>query len=330
MSDPVSNSEVEDVLSSIRRLVTNTDVSTGTPARPARKAEPSAEVEKLVLTDALRVGPAHDEVPEAGFAEVDTIDDDEGFEFDPEAAAFIRPRPASDDTRPEARDDQVDSPDVMNLGEYKLPDEAVESAAENMAVVDAKEVVFDSVRGDMAEEAAGEDAIIASAQTQAADVMAEPEEDPVEAAQPTEGDKQQDAPKSLGDKIAALEEVISRQTTSWDPDGSEQPGETPEVPRPLGPVWGSVRAKDEDTSSAETVAEPDSAEEATPQAQDDAEMADDAPSDIDVVDEDALRAMVAEIVREELQGDLGERITRNVRKLVRREIQRALTSKELE
>lgn len=49
-----------------------------------------------------------------------------------------------------------------------------------------------------------------------------------------------------------------------------------------------------------------------------------------VLDEETLRELVAEIVRQELQGALGERITRNVRKLVRREIQRALTSNELE
>ncbi|MEZ5675553.1 hypothetical protein SAMN06265173_1256 [Thalassovita litoralis] len=49
-----------------------------------------------------------------------------------------------------------------------------------------------------------------------------------------------------------------------------------------------------------------------------------------VVDEDMLRALVAEIVREELQGKLGERITRNVRKLVRREILRALASQDME
>ena len=41
-------------------------------------------------------------------------------------------------------------------------------------------------------------------------------------------------------------------------------------------------------------------------------------------------ALVADIVREELQGALGERITRNVRKLVRREIHRALTAQELD
>ena len=48
------------------------------------------------------------------------------------------------------------------------------------------------------------------------------------------------------------------------------------------------------------------------------------------VDEAALRALVAEIVREELQGALGERITRNIRKLVRREINRALAVRDSE
>jgi hypothetical protein len=49
-----------------------------------------------------------------------------------------------------------------------------------------------------------------------------------------------------------------------------------------------------------------------------------------VIDADALRDLVAEIIREELQGALGERITRNVRKLVRREIARALETRDLE
>jgi hypothetical protein len=48
-----------------------------------------------------------------------------------------------------------------------------------------------------------------------------------------------------------------------------------------------------------------------------------------VLDEEALREMVAELVREELQGVLGERITRNVRRLVRREIERALALRDM-
>jgi hypothetical protein len=49
-----------------------------------------------------------------------------------------------------------------------------------------------------------------------------------------------------------------------------------------------------------------------------------------LLDENALRDIMRETVREELQGALGERITRNVRKLVRREIYRALAAQELE
>ena len=47
------------------------------------------------------------------------------------------------------------------------------------------------------------------------------------------------------------------------------------------------------------------------------------------LDAEALRALIVEIVREELAGDIGEKMTRNVRKLVKREINRALLSREL-
>ncbi|MEO9819201.1 MAG: hypothetical protein ABJ370_14405 [Paracoccaceae bacterium] len=53
-------------------------------------------------------------------------------------------------------------------------------------------------------------------------------------------------------------------------------------------------------------------------------------ADEELLDEAVLREMIADIVREELQGALGERITRNVRKLVRREIHRALASQDLD
>jgi hypothetical protein len=45
---------------------------------------------------------------------------------------------------------------------------------------------------------------------------------------------------------------------------------------------------------------------------------------------DELRAMVVEILRQELQGSFGERVTRSIRKLVRREIHRILESRPLE
>jgi hypothetical protein len=39
-----------------------------------------------------------------------------------------------------------------------------------------------------------------------------------------------------------------------------------------------------------------------------------------ILDEEAIRTVVNRIVREELQGELGDRISRNLRKLIRREI----------
>ena len=49
-----------------------------------------------------------------------------------------------------------------------------------------------------------------------------------------------------------------------------------------------------------------------------------------LLDEEKLREIVAELLRDELQGPLGEKITRNIRKLVRREIERALTVREFD
>lgn len=48
------------------------------------------------------------------------------------------------------------------------------------------------------------------------------------------------------------------------------------------------------------------------------------------LDSPELRQVVKEAIREELQGPLGERITRNVRKLVRREIHNILTTQEFD
>ncbi|MEM9796544.1 MAG: hypothetical protein AAF919_08645 [Pseudomonadota bacterium] len=46
--------------------------------------------------------------------------------------------------------------------------------------------------------------------------------------------------------------------------------------------------------------------------------------------DDAVRDLIAQIVREELAGDLGERITRNVRKLVRRELRSMMAAGEFD
>jgi hypothetical protein len=76
---------------------------------------------------------------------------------------------------------------------------------------------------------------------------------------------------------------------------------------------------------------PDEDKMASPRAAgtDDAILLDE-PGEEAILDEDTLRDLVSQVVREELMGELGERITRNVKKLVRREIQRALAGREFD
>ncbi len=56
----------------------------------------------------------------------------------------------------------------------------------------------------------------------------------------------------------------------------------------------------------------------------------DIDEDAEYIEADELREIVSELLRDQLQGDLGERITRNVRKLVRQEIQRALAVRQID
>lgn len=121
------------------------------------------------------------------------------------------------------------------------------------------------------------------------------------------------ADNDLSAKIRAVEEAVIRNAAGdWEEDFSH-----PQQPEPQTMAWQDL---EEDRPVRRPFA-PDALSEAEETALSDDEA---------VLDEEALREMVADIVRQELQGVLGERITRNVRKLVRREIQRALSAQELE
>ncbi|WP_425043527.1 hypothetical protein [Primorskyibacter sp. S87] len=169
----------------------------------------------------------------------------------------------------------------------------------------------------------------------------------------------------LSSKIEALEAAIGQTEDQWEPDGeigddyAGTPVETIE--------WEDHHedaATEEETQSEVTQEQPETFAEASieeadqtggfedpgtgksnpeqvaaydqPDAETDdgdiyeEDRLDPLVSDEAILDEDSLRELVADIVREELQGALGERITRNVRKLVRREIHRAMTAQELD
>ena len=55
-----------------------------------------------------------------------------------------------------------------------------------------------------------------------------------------------------------------------------------------------------------------------------------AQEDDNIFSEQVLRELVRDLIREQLQGDLGERITRNIRKLVKAEISRAIDVRALD
>lgn len=134
---------------------------------------------------------------------------------------------------------------------------------------------------------------------------------------------------SLGDKIAALETLIARGEDEFEPDvvgeGDSAPTEEPMV------QWDDVEAQVADVDDPD-VLDPEPLELEASDVVASAVVGDDLEdvTEEGVLDEAALRELVSDIVREELQGALGERITRNVRKLVRREIQRALSAHDLD
>ncbi|WP_171210819.1 hypothetical protein [Ruegeria sp. HKCCA5426] len=143
-----------------------------------------------------------------------------------------------------------------------------------------------------------------------------------------------DPADSLSAKIEALEAAIARTEDQWEPDGDSE--DEYSGTRTTSLEWSA----DEEASSAKEdvrADNDDSAPEAEPQVSETKAMfirdpevtaaavsSTEQPRDVTALDEAALRDLIAQVVREELQGVLGERITRNVRKMVRREIYRAL------
>ena len=298
MSDPVTNVEIEDVLSSIRRLVSE-DARVRPLGLRAEPEVPEASAGKLVLTPALRVSaPAGD--------------------------------PAGDDAQGEAQQDAAT--------------EAEPSAVDQDHSEDAP--TQDAVQGDLSDQLAEDDA-----HHPAEAEMAQDGDDAAMAWEDHLDDARDTAPLRLSDALVAdiPEAMIDMAEEAGDADAEpedmvSEAAETHDAwtmssPAPEGGE-AMIADVEDPAASADFVfaSSRDAAgyEDATGQsaaydAADDGEPAASIFRDEDtILDEESLRELVAEIVRQELQGALGERITRNVRKLVRREIHRALTSHELE
>ncbi|KIN63893.1 Glycerol-3-phosphate dehydrogenase [Sulfitobacter noctilucicola] len=405
MSDPVTNAEVEDVLSSIRRLVSE-------DKRPVQAPKADLRNDRLVLTPALRVTtpnetpaeqashdavsaqspdvaersemsisslvsddeaidtyvPAHEDVDDSDPTEVSDMSatEDESL-FDDPAQDY------ADDPYQFDDDDNIDGEEEISV--HTSPDDYDFGGARDDANTerDLSEAVLLSAELKESEmhDAVSEGEIHAEGQSddlhtegaQRADMLADEEhvqtDDHAEAAKQDgqTDDTQAHVEKSaaLTAKIAALETAIGQISDTWEPDEAgdgDYAGTEPDTME-----W------EDDTQSAEEFFRPPNDEADTLEGQNTKEVQDDhreaegaarqndgsddqpmmagaagKPSDAKIdlgeeeqlLDEDALRDLISDIVRAELQGALGERITRNVRKLVRREIHRALTAQDLE
>ncbi|MEY8881186.1 hypothetical protein [Donghicola sp. XS_ASV15] len=129
--------------------------------------------------------------------------------------------------------------------------------------------------------------------------------------------------RPIEQKISELSAAVNRSVDDYEPEEGDVFGGVGRTPLP----WAESHPND--PLSGDT----DDAEDAylNGEAIND-DMLDDQPVEEvgqTAINEDMLRAMVVQIVREELQGEMGERITRNVRKLIRREINRALAIQDL-
>lgn len=259
MSDPLEKDQIEDVLSSIRRLVSEDVRSFAEPeAVGAPKPVAQEPADKLVLSPSLRVEqPA---APAGGLRESQT---------------------------PQANDQKAKAPEsgprVLTLSKTaadEMPEAEVEEAAQPVAEVVEVEAVTPEAKAP--EEANSEPKAddMPAVEWHSVRSYGEVEFEPEAAG---DGDY-------AGTEVDALDWSQSNDTS----DGATEPGPA------------------EDIIDVQAIAS-EAIEEEVAEA---------------VLDEDMLRDLVGEIVRQELQGPLGERITRNVRKLVRREINRALSSRQ--
>lgn len=302
MSESVTNVEVEDVLSSIRRLVSD-------EKRPSVAVISEPSNDRLVLTPALRVA-GSDEIADNETDNVPAIQVWSDFGASPDYKDALPDSEMTDDI-PKLDDDEDMLLDPQTEADVDTHDDNNDEQNDHQnqevtAEVEPEPFVLDSVV-ETSEPEIVED--VAAAEIPVAELL----EDQSEAAFFAKSSA------TLGSKIAALEAVIGKTDDQWEPDDtgdSDYSGtEAPAM------IW-------DDADPMETVDD-----DAVPVAD---TVADFEPQDgfsqsvDDILDEEALRDIVSDIVREELQGALGERITRNVRKLVRREIHRALAAQDLE
>lgn len=176
MPDPVKNAEIEDVLSSIRRLVAD-----DAPAPMEPPATPKAEgADKLVLTPALRIQPPETKVEEPAKAEAAPADDWEEVTLEDRIAELEAAVASSDEEyEPDGSEVEASAP-AMDLSAFE--DDTFELSPEH--------VVAPEPEAEAVEEVEVEEPAVAGTEAAEAveDVVEEAEEEPAEATSETTED----------------------------------------------------------------------------------------------------------------------------------------------
>ncbi len=332
MSDPVTNVEIEDVLSSIRRLVSAEERSTKEP-----EEKPVEEADKLVLTPSQRIdeapadevesfddGSAEQEATSESYVETDTQDDQDDSDWSPDEIRQEHFDGRSDSEGDSGSDhsEQTES-ETVDDSDSDQPDEAEWQHSNDEDSNSSDEEDWAQDAGDESTEA---------------NLRAALDDEPV-----------------LDARVAGFEEVVAATDDQWEPDGTTDEEYSGSVVSPLpwdedavepdfqGDIVDVVAEEvtiepEPESERAEKDLTPDYDQEDLSEAAESSDETSAETADEDeqwfgedaVLDEEVLRDLVSEIVRQELQGALGERITRNVRKLVRREIHRALMSQNID
>jgi hypothetical protein len=322
MSEPMSSVDIEDVLSSIRRLVSEDLRPSARQAKAdVAPAAPEASAEKLILTPALRVTPEDEHLAADEAATVEpTFHSIRHMPAQPAASSIESVvtvvsagiKAHGDDYEAILGDPAPQYDDDLAKafgGDWPLKDEGSAQGEDDFGpeAPFANVVQFDE---------GAEDTVI----TAAFDVEELVAEVAAESAAP--------APETLEAPVADLAEVapaaeaeaVQDQATDFDADHHQ-----------AAPDEAASDARDEDAAWADA-AEADVIAELAEEIETETLLRMDVTAEFDdrSFDEDMLRDLVRDMIREELQGTLGERITRNVRKLVRAEIARALAVRDFD
>jgi hypothetical protein len=251
MSGPQGTNEIEDFVSSVRRLV-----SVEARSRPTTR---ELAQERLVLTPALRI------VPET----VETV------------APLVLSVPAMDEEPA-----QVDPPPVPDAVQ-----DPVQSAAAQTYDAEWEEEIWAEPGQPLSELALG---------AEEAEVIAE------------------SAPDLPGDEAPSVADA-AKDSSPWAEVGEDWLDD--DLPPPIAKAGPPSDAKPAEAAPGRQDVLRLTAEDM---------LTDSEGNPLTVLDEAALQQIIRQLIREELKGVLGERITQSVRKLVRAEINRALAAHALD